>query len=421
MTTNVQGLDQSFSLGNETQDVNETIWIHNPVEIHSEISNEIDLDSNKKDEKNPNDQWMEEPTSSQKLKFDTVEDLIIPTRPEWLEFESKKKDILNEMGKSDQRLEKLIDSNISSEIDNNANDTIETEISSKNKSNDITLELNSLDSQKNISLKPSKEDIQNEKETDDDDLDATKEPAIVDIDVLPEMEHNENLVPQEDSVQKKGSENFETMHVVFTKTSLQYSTTEDSPYVSTTEPAESLNHNISINKKLQIEAEKENFFQEATTSMIEVVTNESKDFLEATNFTSETLPSANKDSRSLSENAATHFFEPLLPKAAGRTFHENVAASHNVVGDVETTSSKDTSQRSQVITIIAFCSITTLILVTFSLTICLKTFHRQHGTLDIEMQEQHCGKDNLDDEEAETKIKLLNPTPQLLPSVDSDD
>lgn len=66
---------------------------------------------------------------------------------------------------------------------------------------------------------------------------------------------------------------------------------------------------------------------------------------------------------------------------------------------------KDNSNRST--TIIILSSGTACLFIVISMTIFMISFQRQHGTLDIELQERNCGKDNLDEEDAATFSKLL--------------
>ncbi|KAH8360194.1 hypothetical protein KR093_011293, partial [Drosophila rubida] len=86
------------------------------------------------------------------------------------------------------------------------------------------------------------------------------------------------------------------------------------------------------------------------------------------------------------------------PHNAGQTFDSNLADERSAY------LSLSSSNRSTLI--IALCSGTAVIFIVISLVIFVLSFQRQHGTLDIEMQEQRLGKDNLDEEDAQ--IKLLD-------------
>lgn len=84
------------------------------------------------------------------------------------------------------------------------------------------------------------------------------------------------------------------------------------------------------------------------------------------------------------------------PHNAGRTFNSNLADESSAYHSLAT------NNRSTLI--IALCSGTAVIFIIISLVIFLLSFQRQHGTLDIEMQEQRLGKDNLDEEDAQLKL-----------------
>uniref|UniRef100_A0A1A9W5Z1 Uncharacterized protein n=1 Tax=Glossina brevipalpis TaxID=37001 RepID=A0A1A9W5Z1_9MUSC len=119
-----------------------------------------------------------------------------------------------------------------------------------------------------------------------------------------------------------------------------------------------------------------------------------------------------KESRSINTAAiSTHndrhtatLFESYPPHNAGQTFNNNLAAETSGIGKALPVSVDGTS-RSTVIIILS--SGTAFLFIIVSVTIFLISFQRQHGTLDIEMQERSCGKDNLDEEDAETFTKLL--------------
>ncbi|EDV42232.2 uncharacterized protein Dana_GF17112, isoform B [Drosophila ananassae] len=84
------------------------------------------------------------------------------------------------------------------------------------------------------------------------------------------------------------------------------------------------------------------------------------------------------------------------PHDAGRTFDSNTADEHSAQ------LSNPSNYRSTLI--IALCSGTAVIFIVASLVIFVVSFQRQHGTLDIEMQEQRLGKDIQDDEDAQMKL-----------------
>lgn len=84
------------------------------------------------------------------------------------------------------------------------------------------------------------------------------------------------------------------------------------------------------------------------------------------------------------------------PHNAGQTFDSNLADERSAYLSLAS------SGRSTLI--IALCSGTAVIFIVISLVIFVLSFQRQHGTLDIEMQEQRLGKDNLDEEDAQMKL-----------------
>jgi len=96
------------------------------------------------------------------------------------------------------------------------------------------------------------------------------------------------------------------------------------------------------------------------------------------------------------------------PHDAGQTFDSNSADEHSAQ------LSGATNYRSTLI--IALCSGTAVIFIVASLVIFVVSFQRQHGTLDIEMQEQRLGKDI--QEEDNVQMKLLDvdlSSPVILP------
>lgn len=84
------------------------------------------------------------------------------------------------------------------------------------------------------------------------------------------------------------------------------------------------------------------------------------------------------------------------PHNAGQTFDNNLADESSAYHSLE--------NKNRSTLIIALCSGTAVVFIVTSLVIFLLSFQRQHGTLDIEMQEQRLGKDNLDEEDAQLKL-----------------
>ncbi|KAH8294689.1 hypothetical protein KR018_001516, partial [Drosophila ironensis] len=84
------------------------------------------------------------------------------------------------------------------------------------------------------------------------------------------------------------------------------------------------------------------------------------------------------------------------PHDAGRTFDSNTADEHSAQV------SGPSKYRSTLI--IALCSGTAVIFIVVSLLIFMVSFHRQHGTLDIEMQEKRLGKGVQEEEDAQMKL-----------------
>ncbi|XP_053945962.1 uncharacterized protein LOC128855254 [Anastrepha ludens] len=116
----------------------------------------------------------------------------------------------------------------------------------------------------------------------------------------------------------------------------------------------------------------------------------------------------------MDDTMAATLFETFPPHDAGQTFNDHLAAeSSSGIGKPlpsrSVTEATSASLLSRSGLIIVICSSIALMFLLVSVTAFLISFQRQHGTLDIEMQEQRCGKDNLDeeDEEAGTCTKLL--------------
>uniref|UniRef100_A0A0K8TVS6 Uncharacterized protein n=1 Tax=Bactrocera latifrons TaxID=174628 RepID=A0A0K8TVS6_BACLA len=116
----------------------------------------------------------------------------------------------------------------------------------------------------------------------------------------------------------------------------------------------------------------------------------------------------------LDDTMAATLFETFPPHNAGRTLNDHMAAESNggIGKPLPTRSINDVTSASVFSRsglIIVICSSIALMFLLVSVVAFFISFQRQHGTLDIEMQEQRCGKDDLDeeDEEAGTCTKLL--------------
>lgn len=122
-------------------------------------------------------------------------------------------------------------------------------------------------------------------------------------------------------------------------------------------------------------------------------------------YSSRTAKGSRSINTAINQRTAT-LFETYPPHDAGQTFNNNLAAeTSSGIGKALPVSINDGTSRSTVIIILS--SGTAFLFIIVSVTIFLISFQRQHGTLDIEMQERNCGKDNLDEEDAETFTKLL--------------
>ncbi|XP_039493899.1 titin [Drosophila santomea] len=96
------------------------------------------------------------------------------------------------------------------------------------------------------------------------------------------------------------------------------------------------------------------------------------------------------------------------PHDAGQTFDSNSADEHSAQ------LSGATNYRSTMI--IVLCSGTAVIFIVTSLVIFVVSFQRQHGTLDIEMQEQRLGKDVQDEDNVQMKLLDVDlSSPVILP------
>lgn len=154
----------------------------------------------------------------------------------------------------------------------------------------------------------------------------------------------------------------------------------------------------------------------------ESVEDDSRDESDAEKAESETeqgaVQPADKDSSEESEElsadepkarAEDSTATPLVsypPHNAGQTFVSNLADERSAHLSLAS------SSRSTLI--IALCSGTAVLFIVVSLVIFVLSFQRQHGTLDIEMQEQRLGKDDLDQEDAQMKLLDVELSPPVI-------
>ncbi|XP_013114392.2 E3 ubiquitin-protein ligase lubel isoform X1 [Stomoxys calcitrans] len=115
----------------------------------------------------------------------------------------------------------------------------------------------------------------------------------------------------------------------------------------------------------------------------------------------------------VNDDTVATMFNSYPPQDAGQTFNGNLADESAGIGKALPVTVNDGTNKST--SIIILSSNIAILFIVISVTIFLISFQRQHGTLDIEMQERSCGKDNLDEEDAETFAKLLEV--ELPPSV----
>ena len=113
-----------------------------------------------------------------------------------------------------------------------------------------------------------------------------------------------------------------------------------------------------------------------------------------------------KNSSSKVEDAVATLFEVYPPQDVEQTVNDNLADELSDIRKTLTVSFIDGSSRSTIIIIL--CSTTAFLFILISIIIFLISFQRQNGTLNIEMQERSCGKDNLDEEDAQTFAMLLD-------------
>ncbi|XP_052856530.1 titin homolog [Drosophila gunungcola] len=114
------------------------------------------------------------------------------------------------------------------------------------------------------------------------------------------------------------------------------------------------------------------------------------------------------EAKSSSDDSTATPLVSYPPHDAGQTFDSNSADEHSAQ------LSGPSNYRSTLI--IALCSGTAVIFIVASLVIFVVSFQRQHGTLDIEMQEQRLGKDVQDEDNAQMKLLDVDlSSPVILP------
>ncbi|EDW28142.1 GL27146 [Drosophila persimilis] len=127
----------------------------------------------------------------------------------------------------------------------------------------------------------------------------------------------------------------------------------------------------------------------------------------------EEKPSAADEPKCPSDDSTATPLVSYPPHDAGQTFDSNSADEHSAP------LSRPSSYRSTMI--IALCSGTAVIFIITSLVIFVVSFQRQHGTLDIEMQEQRLGKDSLDEEDAQMKLLDVDLSTPVIVSMGSEE
>ncbi|XP_070073050.1 FK506-binding protein 5 [Drosophila takahashii] len=127
-----------------------------------------------------------------------------------------------------------------------------------------------------------------------------------------------------------------------------------------------------------------------------------------TNDSSEEKQPVADEAKSASDDSTATPLVSYPPHDAGQTFDSNSADEHSAQ------LSGPSNYRSTLI--IALCSGTAVIFIVASLVIFVVSFQRQHGTLDIEMQEQRLGKDVQDEDNVQMKLLDVDlSTPVILP------
>ncbi|BFF90821.1 retinitis pigmentosa 1-like 1 protein [Drosophila madeirensis] len=150
--------------------------------------------------------------------------------------------------------------------------------------------------------------------------------------------------------------------------------------------------------------------QEVDSDETDAKTEQPKD---ASDSSEEEKESAGDDSKSPSDDSTATPLVSYPPHDADQTFDSNSADEHSAP------LSRPSSYRSTMI--IALCSGTAVIFIITSLVIFVVSFQRQHGTLDIEMQEQRLGKDSLDEEDAQMKLLDVDLSPPVIVSMGSEE
>ncbi|XP_030370426.1 uncharacterized protein LOC115621044 [Scaptodrosophila lebanonensis] len=120
------------------------------------------------------------------------------------------------------------------------------------------------------------------------------------------------------------------------------------------------------------------------------------------------------DPKARSEDSTATPLVSYPPHDAEQTFNDNLAD--------ERTAHLSLAANNRSTLIIAVCSGIAVLFIVISLVIFVVSFQRQHGTLDIEMQEQRLGKDNLDEEDAQMKLLDVElPTPVVSVSMGTEE
>ncbi|SPP87811.1 retinitis pigmentosa 1-like 1 protein [Drosophila guanche] len=150
--------------------------------------------------------------------------------------------------------------------------------------------------------------------------------------------------------------------------------------------------------------------QEVDSDEAEAKTEQPKD---ASDSSEEEKESAGDEAKSPSDDSTATPLVSYPPHDADQTFDSNSADEHSAP------LSRPSSYRSTMI--IALCSGTAVIFIITSLVIFVVSFQRQHGTLDIEMQEQRLGKDSLDEEDAQMKLLDVDLSTPVIVSMGSEE
>ncbi|XP_017143213.1 translation initiation factor IF-2 [Drosophila miranda] len=151
--------------------------------------------------------------------------------------------------------------------------------------------------------------------------------------------------------------------------------------------------------------------KEAESDETDAKTEQSKDDDDSSG--KEEKPSAADEPKCPSDDSTATPLVSYPPHDAGQTFDSNSADEHSAP------LSRPSSYRSTMI--IALCSGTAVIFIITSLVIFVVSFQRQHGTLDIEMQEQRLGKDSLHEEDAQMKLLDVDLSTPVIVSMGSEE